>query len=375
MSRRGFTLIELLVVIAIIAILIALLLPAVQKVREASMRVMCQNNLKQLALACHAYHDATGFFPSGQYGDYNMPSAYGGPWETSMSWSWLAYILPYIEQQNVATLGNIPGAALNKSSGVGVSVMTFLCPSDRLYGSGPQLEVSHYLRSPGLVVGMTNYKGVQGANWCWGAYANNGTNGPGIGGQSPTYCEPWEDGDGLLFPMVWERPYRLTDVTDGTSKTLMIGEDVFLPGSMGNGLYGQGYAWAHSVETTLTCAIPPNNVSAQSPPSVIANWQVAHGFKRDPAEQRERPESSVGDRQLAGRARLQEPARRRRAIRLRRRVGAFREQPDPSGAVPRLGDGPRGRGSGFAVRCVTPAPPPSTRSPVPSAGPTSRRRV
>src|SRR3989441_2922077 len=90
----GFTLIELVVVIAIIAILIALLVPAVQKVREAAARAQCQNNLKQLGIAVHQYHDNYKVFPSGRYGDYSAPTAFGGPFENSMSWSWLADILP-----------------------------------------------------------------------------------------------------------------------------------------------------------------------------------------------------------------------------------------------------------------------------------------
>jgi prepilin-type N-terminal cleavage/methylation domain-containing protein/prepilin-type processing-associated H-X9-DG protein len=277
--RRGFTLIELLVVIAIIAVLIGLLLPAVQKVREAAARGQCQNNLKQLALACQSYHEAMGYLPTGRYGDYNQSSAWGGPFENSMSWSWLADILPYIEQANVYTSGNIPGAALNQSSATRVSIKTFLCPSDQLIGLSPMQEVSHYLRSPGVLVGLTNYKGVQGANYCFGPYTNSGTNGPGIGGQPPTYCECWEDGDGLIFPMVWEKPNRITDIKDGTSNTFMIGEDIYLPGSYGKGLFGRGYAWAHSVETSMTCALPPNNVSPASPPATLGNYALTNGFK------------------------------------------------------------------------------------------------
>src|SRR5262245_17739990 len=99
-KRRGFTLLELLVVIAIIAVLIGLLLPAVQKVREAASRMKCANQLRQLALACHNYHDAHGHLPPG--GITSLPNetpAYnqGG---------WTVYVLPYMEQENL--FGKIP---------------------------------------------------------------------------------------------------------------------------------------------------------------------------------------------------------------------------------------------------------------------------
>jgi prepilin-type N-terminal cleavage/methylation domain-containing protein len=277
--RRAFTLIELLVVIAIIAVLVGLLVPAVQRVREAASRMSCQNNLKQLALACLTYHDSLGIFPPGRYGDYNMPNAWGGPFEDSMSWSWLADILPYLEQGNVGSQGNIPTAQLKQTSATSAVIKTFLCPSDQLARLPAQQEISHYLRAPGLLVGMTNYKGVQGANYCFGTYTNNGTNGPGIGGHPPTYCECWEDGDGMLFPMVWEKPNRIARVTDGTSNTFMIGEDIYLPTSVGKGLYGRGYAWAHSVETSMTCALPPNLVSPASPMATLTNYALTNGFK------------------------------------------------------------------------------------------------
>ena len=194
--RAGFTLIELLVVIAIIAVLIGLLLPAVQKVREASARSTCANNLKQIALAVHGY----------QQNFDNFPVNSGTSLSTAQpNWSWLARILPFVEQENLYKQAGIPGSPMSNPSSLlamATPVKTFLCPSDPNNGTG--VRTDEFNINP-TVVGLTNYQGVSGDNW---------GNDAGIGNDAPGSAF----GTGLS-PMPLRGPVRRTSM-DWTRATV-----------------------------------------------------------------------------------------------------------------------------------------------------------
>ena len=204
--RRGFTLIELLVVIAIIAILIGLLLSAVQKVRAAAARTSCSNNLKQLGLALHHYHDADGRFPKG----CSMDDVGGGQW----GFSWLVYVLPYVEQENLYGKLQHSGQAgyLNTNNlrvVDGVAPKVFRCPSSPLDTFAPARFAG---QQQGVCI--ANYVGIAGAvELSAGDFTERRISSNKRGGLA--------SGGGVLFP---HSAIRLTDIADGASNTLLLGE-------------------------------------------------------------------------------------------------------------------------------------------------------
>jgi len=206
-TRSAFTLIELLIVIAIIGLLVALLLPAVQAAREAARRIACHNNLKQIGLALHNYHDTLGTLPTGWIG---LDPSSGLPWpEGEPGWCWAAMLLPFLEQQNVEQqlihydfpiIHPVNDAARRQIIGL------YRCPSD----TGEHFFDLEDDNAPGTVLTRlvtANYPGVFGISEiedCEGAP-------PG------TTCK----GEGVFFHL---SRTRFADVLDGLSNTIFVGE-------------------------------------------------------------------------------------------------------------------------------------------------------
>jgi prepilin-type N-terminal cleavage/methylation domain-containing protein/prepilin-type processing-associated H-X9-DG protein len=257
-SRRGFTLIELLVVIAIIAVLIALLLPAVQSVRAASDRIKCGNNLHQWAVAMSMYHDVNDALPLGSQ---------GSPRQT-----WVMYLWPYIEQQNLfngiqAGGGNIatqpfytpPCTVYYTLNGLcGAQVPQYYCPSDLGIGHNQDDPNTQYDRARGNYV----------VNWGNASYPNSSTattaanvTGTGIAPFSHVFGK-------TRVP----RLTRFTDITDGRSNTLMLSECLRAWSTQDNDWRGDIHN--DDGEFKFMTLLTPNSTSADR---LDTGWEVPTG--------------------------------------------------------------------------------------------------
>lgn len=225
-SKRGFTLIELLVVIAIIAILIALLLPAVQQAREAARRTQCKNNLKQIGLAMHNYHDVFNTLPPGYIS--KTPCNTAAVWtacnqgEVSL-YAWGASILPYVEQNALFAQLNVGNVLLEQNllnptirQSLTQPMAAFQCPSD----PGPGLSdwVSPTDQYDFTVTDGANTHRIAKSNYVMMANAWDSTT-------PPVYSIQYGEAMGVGFA---NSKINFRDITDGTSNTILVGERAYL---------------------------------------------------------------------------------------------------------------------------------------------------
>ncbi|EAQ79018.1 DUF1559 domain-containing protein [Blastopirellula marina] len=224
-NRRAFTLVELLVVIAIIGVLIALLLPAVQQAREAARRMSCSNNLKQIGLAIHNYHDVHRALPPGHVVQENDPDWGGATSDSNVEcWGWGAFLLPFIEQSALYDQSGIGQGQLLEDviSPVAMTPLdAYRCPSDTGPTIGDGRKYSEWA--------LSNYKASYGH--CAGALSISAANPDKQTGVFQPLGGPASGSVGSI---------RMRDVTDGTSNTIAVGEAAWKRGD----LFYEAGAWA-----------------------------------------------------------------------------------------------------------------------------------
>ncbi len=275
-GSAAFTLIELLVTFAIISLMMAMLLPAVQRVREAANKMSCASNLRQLALAIHNYEVQFKRIPYGQVGPTGPKQPppppgeqYFGWGSTSKGWSWLARLLPMIEQDNVYSQGLVGTKTLQQSGICDKRIPYYLCPSDSAYHAKARTDAGDL---SGFAVGNTNYKGVSGANWGYDGtqdlwfsttWGNNGTNGSFDGLNA---------GDGAMWRTDYRHRRKLSDIKDGLSNTFLIGEDIPEKNNW--------CSWPYATHAYGTCAIPPNQNKYPNGTDINPmDWCNTHSFR------------------------------------------------------------------------------------------------
>jgi len=284
--QRGFTLIELLVILAIIAILIGLLLPAVQKVREVANRMKCQNNLKQLALGCHNYHDSFGYLPHNE-AQRDLTNILNN---RQIKGSWLVPLLPFVDQDNLHR--EIGGREIDDAVLAGVlprRLVLLRCPSDRY---DPAAPVSNYAGNHGPQCWVGKCGSSPNQQYCNGTatWPPDPTPATLVPATVPGY--PASPNFGYTVNAAEVRgmfgrfgpEIRLSDANgDGTTNTLLLGET--LPDQR----HGRTTPnWARHVVTSLaTTIIPINHMTdyvgddgcTVAPDRYVENFNVADGFK------------------------------------------------------------------------------------------------